>query len=164
MERGWRARQAVPTPIPSCCEMVCHEAPEARRLATWRATATGGSPAPWAFSGINPLKISKAVLDECVGLLTGQSVPVFVNCQTRYDSLPDLPFSSRVVSEHRICTCSWRAPGHFVEAALSKQHGRARSQQHCSTWAVTSSDLVLGRTMIRSARILRNQLKYNIPT
>ena len=68
LERGWRARQAVPTPMPSSREMTFHEAPEARRLATWRATATGGSPAPSAFSGINPLKISKAVLDECVGL------------------------------------------------------------------------------------------------
>jgi hypothetical protein len=103
-------------------------------------------------------------LETWFGLLTGQSVPVFVIYETRRDPLPDSPFCSRVVPEHRIFTCSWRAPGHFDAAALSKKHGWAQSQQHCGTWAASSLDLVPGRTMIRSARMLENRLKYNNPT
>jgi hypothetical protein len=34
LERLWSARQAVPTPMPSSREMVCHEVPAARRVAT----------------------------------------------------------------------------------------------------------------------------------
>ena len=54
LERLWRARQAVPTPMPSSREMTFHEAPGARRVATWRGfTAIGGSLVPSAFKGTN---------------------------------------------------------------------------------------------------------------
>jgi hypothetical protein len=70
LKGGWSARQAVPTPMPSSREMTLHEAPEARRLATWRRlTATGGSLAPSAFSRINPDSIPQRTLDKCIGLL-----------------------------------------------------------------------------------------------
>ena len=50
LEGGWSARQAVPTPMPSSREMTFHEAPAARRVATWRGlTATSGSLVPSAF-------------------------------------------------------------------------------------------------------------------
>ena len=35
---GWSARTAVPTPMPSCCEMTRHEAPVARSAATCLAS------------------------------------------------------------------------------------------------------------------------------
>ena len=43
--RGWRARQAVPTPMPNSREMTFHEAPAARRVAICSGfTAVRGRP------------------------------------------------------------------------------------------------------------------------
>ena len=67
-----------------------------------------------------------------LGLLTGQSLPIFVICQTRRDSLPDSPFCSRVVPVHRSCTCSWRTPGQpnrMLDLHLKK--GSDREARNC---------------------------------
>jgi len=59
LEGAWSARQAVPTPMPSCSEMTFHEAPAARRVATCLAsTAVRGRPNrfPLDLAAAKPLR------------------------------------------------------------------------------------------------------------
>ncbi len=59
LEGGWRARQAVPTPMSSRYEMTCHEAPAARSVATCSASTTvRGRPnfLPFALAATKPLR------------------------------------------------------------------------------------------------------------